>query len=241
MELDRKGLTGSQIKTLGLILMIVDHVGHFFGDSTPSWFRLLGRLSAPLFIFMAAEGYYYTRNKEKRIRSLYIWGAITLVGNTLLERVLPISNNTVYLMNNIFLTLAVGQSLIYLIEGLKEEGPSLKRLGGLVFLSMASVLVEGSFVFVGLLIMFYFLREEKALKFGIYIVVSLLLGFSALKNGNWELLSLWENKQWFMVFSVIFMMAYNGEKGRGLGKYFFYIFYPVHVWLLYLLKYILLK
>ncbi len=41
--------------------------------------------------------------------------------------------------------------------------------------------------------------------------------------------------QWMMIFSLPFMLAYNGLRGPGL-KRFFYIFYPAHIYALFLLS-----
>ena len=40
--------------------------------------------------------------------------------------------------------------------------------------------------------------------------------------------------QWFMVLALPFILRYNGERGKSF-KYFFYIFYPAHTFLLFYL------
>ena len=40
--------------------------------------------------------------------------------------------------------------------------------------------------------------------------------------------------QWLMIGALPLMMRYNQEKGRGM-KYFFYVFYPAHTFLLFYL------
>ena len=42
-------MSTTAIKWLALVLMLVDHLGEFFPQSVPLWFRWLGRMSAPLF------------------------------------------------------------------------------------------------------------------------------------------------------------------------------------------------
>lgn len=40
-------MSTTAIKWLALVLMLVDHLGEFFPQSVPLWFRWLGRMSAP--------------------------------------------------------------------------------------------------------------------------------------------------------------------------------------------------
>ena len=42
------------------------------------------------------------------------------------------------------------------------------------------------------------------------------------------------NDQWFMILSLPFILLYNGQRGRKM-KYFFYVYYPLHVYLLVIL------
>lgn len=63
----RVGLSGTALKTIALVLMLMDHIHYFFEftGAIPIWFTMLGRLSAPLFLFCTAEGFAHTHDRKR--------------------------------------------------------------------------------------------------------------------------------------------------------------------------------
>ena len=72
-KLTKKGLDGTQLKTIALVLMVLDHIHYFFEFTSwvPTWFSMLGRLSAPLFLFCTVEGFAHTHDRKRYV--LRIW------------------------------------------------------------------------------------------------------------------------------------------------------------------------
>ena len=108
--------------------------------------------------------------------------------------------------------------LLYLLER-GGEWP-VKVLEVMLFM-WAAVILKTDYSFKGILLisMFYFLRE--------YRWVNLAAG--ALWN------FLWNNPiQEYGVLAAIPLALYNGERGRSM-KYFFYLFYPLHLMILFLI------
>lgn len=73
----RTGLTGTQLKTIALVLMVLDHI-HYFFDFTgciPEIFSMLGRLSAPLFLFCTVEGFAHTHDRKRYFLRIWCIGA----------------------------------------------------------------------------------------------------------------------------------------------------------------------
>ncbi|MBM7617344.1 hypothetical protein JOC36_000901 [Weissella uvarum] len=68
-----RGLTSYQLKMIGIILMFGDHIQQMFEYvGAPLWLHILGRVVAPIFLFLSAEGFHYTHSKANYMRTLLI-------------------------------------------------------------------------------------------------------------------------------------------------------------------------
>ena len=69
-----RGLSDTSLKEIALALMVLDHIHYFFSftGAVPEWFSMMGRVSAPLFLFCTAEGFAHTH--DRRTYLLRLWG-----------------------------------------------------------------------------------------------------------------------------------------------------------------------
>ncbi|WP_315080844.1 TraX family protein [uncultured Clostridium sp.] len=272
MENIKKGFDGFTIKILALILMTFDHIAEFmpYSMNIPVWFHWLGRIVAPLFIFMVVEGFYHTHDRKKYIGRLYMWSVIMAVGNTVIQKIIP-HPNELPIINNIFQTMFLITIFLQGIEFIKKsksEKNSKDMLLGLlliviplligiiVLFTLANLpmpviqgimlflptpfLVEGGIGWIILGIILYLCKGKKAALSISYVLFTILI-FLAGAHGDYSLSnSFLINYQWIMIGALPFMLLYNGQKGKGM-KYLFYVYYPLHVYLLYVLGILLIK
>ena len=73
----QNGLSGTALKTIALVLMLLDHIHYFFEFTglVPVWFSMLGRLAAPLFLFCTVEGFAHTHDRKRYILRIWLLGA----------------------------------------------------------------------------------------------------------------------------------------------------------------------
>ena len=103
-------LSGSTLKIIACIFMVIDHVGlTFFPEH--DIFRILGRLAFPIFAFFIAEGTRYTAHKLRRFLLIFTIGLVFFVFYYLYDRIL---------YGNIFLTFSVSILLDYLLFECKK-------------------------------------------------------------------------------------------------------------------------
>lgn len=259
-----KGLTGFQLKIIGLLFMIFDHIGEFFSytGAIPLAFNWVGRIVAPIFIFMTVEGYIHTRSKKKYMFRLYMGSLIMNIGNYFIPKYFQ-RTDSIAIMNNIFATLFMIIVYLCIIEfitkGFKEKSIIRIFIGGLLFLLPIALsiffmlnienflylifiiptplFVEGGPIFIGIGIIMYLLIGDKKKLLIAYMAISLAIIFT----GEISIQGLFFNNfQWMMVFATPLLYLYNGKRGKGM-KYLFYVFYPAHIYIFYILSCYLMK
>ncbi len=259
-------LNATNIKFLAAALMFVDHIHQMFSSmGVPNWIDLFGRPVFPLFLFLAADSFHYTHSKKSYIKRLLFASWVMTFLTYITERIVP--NDTVALMNNAFSTFFVTSLYMlgwdFLQDGLHQKEwrkirksilimlipvafilPTALMLflalngmaseGTIQILSFVSLLlpnliaVEGGPLYVLLGLLFYIFRENRQIQIAMVIAFGII---AYLISGG---------VQWAIVLAAIPMVLYNGQKGKGV-KNFFYIFYPAHIIVLYLLATLLMK
>ena len=129
-----RGLSDTSLKEIALALMVLDHIHYFFSvtGAVPEWFSMLGRVSAPLFLFCTAEGLAHTH--DRRTYLLRLWGMGAGMG--LVQFVIGVGlgrrADGFYLMNGILRDLTVACLLWQGIDWLRQRrlGRALALVGG---------------------------------------------------------------------------------------------------------------
>lgn len=97
---------------------------------------------------------------------------------------------------------------------------------------------EGGILFIILGVLLYLTKDNKVKLIISYTGFSIFIYVLARKfgyeRGIVEYIVPFADYQWMMIAALPFMLLYNGKKGVGL-KYLFYIFYPLHLAILYII------
>ena len=237
-------LSGSTIKIIACISMLIDHIGYMFFPYEPI-FRIIGRLAFPLFAFFIAEGSYYTKKPLRRILLLLALAIVFLVSYYIVDK-------TIYL--NAFISFAISALCIYILNKGKEwafkDNDYLPKLLLTLFIVGAILVpvyhlyqiyrVDYKFagVLLPILVSLVYFKKYNAPRYlkvldNYYIRMILYsIGLALLiKNGSLEC-------QHYCILSIIPLLFYNGKPGIKKLKWGFYLFYPLHLVILYAIYYL---
>ncbi|MGL5348152.1 MAG: TraX family protein [Peptostreptococcaceae bacterium] len=239
-----KKLNAFQIKVFALILMLMDHLYFAFPKVFPLWFHPLSRVVSPIFAFLLVEGFFHTRNRKKYNIRLWGWAVFMQVGNIAINTILKSKEVSVH--NNIFLTLALGLTIISILEYSKKKvgANKLMLITAAILLLPLSILTEGGIAVIPFILITYLFRNSNNKKIIGYVILSALLfimSYAAYPTIEETINMLMYNSDFLLILAVPFILMYNGERGMNnkFSKYLFYVFYPLHLWVIALIEFTL--
>ena len=244
----RWGLSASTLKIIACILMLIDHIGAYIFPHILI-LRIIGRLSFPIFAYFIAEGCRYTRHKLKRF--LLVFGL-----GLLCEGVYFIYSGSID--GGILITFSFSILLIYEIQAMKRAMAQGKWAGAVLWLLLFTASIIGvygfdryilhiSYGFWGVLIpVFTALPDYKEgeapapLRHLSNLPAKLMfcsLGMLLLCISR----GLTTNIQSYCLLAIPLLALYNGAPGVKRMKYGFYVFYPLHLVVIFLVQMLLPK
>ena len=236
-------LNSNAIKLLAVLFMTLDHIGFFF-DILP--FRYIGRLAFPLFAYAIAEGCRYTKNKRQHFTLLFGLGMVCQV-------VYYITDPTAMYLN-IFLTFSLSVLLIYLLAYAKECSFAKEKnpieilsawvgfLGAILAVKVLTDRFDFDYGFFGVMLpVFVALFDTHRLGAPKWLerldikwvkLLTLSLGLVCLAKQVSATDAEMGAIQWYALLALIPLVFYNEKPGKRRIKYFFYLYYPLHMALL---------
>lgn len=204
-------LSGFQLKCIAILSMALDHTGAALFPQE-IWLRCAGRLAFPIFCFLIVEGFVHTHDVYRYMARLGVFALISEIPYDLAFRGVCLE----FAYQNVFFTLLIGIAMMKLLS-VTRLWP--EKAAILILAMWLAVVLRTDYNFRGILLIFmlYVFREQKCL--------------AAAAGGLWNFLYT-GTIQRYGVFSAVPMLLYNGKPGRRM-KYFFYIFYPAHLLILY--------
>lgn len=221
-------LSGNQLKLLAAIIMTIDHIGLYFFQQI-IFLQKIGRLAFPIFAYMIAEGCKYTKNRKKYLLTMVIAGAAFQIIYSLAKKSLS---------QSIFVTFSLSVALIFAIDKAKKDlrfAPLATGVFALIIF-MTRVLPK--------LIPAAGFHIEYGL-FGTLLPVLVYYG-----KGKWEKLLLFflgllllsgtsSPLQWYSILALPVMVLYNGKRGKMKMKNFFYLYYPGHLTVIFIIRFLI--
>ncbi len=225
-------ISGSMLKMLAMITMLIDHIAHFILSEIPFftkvWFtfagknisfyyacRMIGRIAFPLFCFLLVEGFIHTSDRKKYAVRLLIFALLSELPWNFAN-----SGSLLYSSQNVMFTLLFGYLALCAMEHLAADKFKQILVLAVIFVACTFLKIDYGVRGLGLILIIYLFREKP--------IPQAIVGSCMIPSG--------------LVAGLAFIPInlYNGERGfmRGkIAKYSAYIFYPLHILILGLIRY----
>ncbi|MDO5563846.1 MAG: TraX family protein [Eubacteriales bacterium] len=246
LQIKKFKITATKLKIIAILSMLIDHIGYMLIYNGKLYgynpeilkvirmesyvqnylilyrvCRVAGRIAFPIFCYLLVEGFLHTSNFFKYFLRILIFAFISEIPFNLV-----LSNGIHYsAYQNILFTFCIGLVCMWIAS--KMRGDFLLRAMVFILGAILSVIIKADYSYWGiaLIFVFYIFRYDKMWMFVFAFIICFLSSFIGNNYGA-------------AVLALIPIALYDGKRGAKLPKYFFYIFYPLHLFILYLMVWI---
>ena len=232
----KKFLSGSTLKWIALITMFIDHIGavlipEFYSNGIGGlyfdWVQIyrisrdVGRISFPIFCFLLIEGYLHTKNKWKYLSRMFTFALISEVFFDY-----AVYGSIFYLQSqNIFFELTLGILLMIATDFIESKSCNFYMKNLMTVAIWCLGMLAG---------------EKLGFDYGMYGILSIGILYLFRSVRELQILAGAISFCWELPapIGIVISYFYNGKRGSQ-NKYFFYAFYPLHLALFGLIKYLI--
>lgn len=196
--------------------MLLDHIGLLLLPEIQI-LRIIGRISFPIYAFLIGEGCKHTKNKKRYFLKLLITAIIFQTIHILMFKKLDIC---------VLFGFALFVLFTIIMDWAKKDWNKrflIAELFAIISCIFLFATKSQYYMFTFLLPLIVYVCKKEWIKIGLYTIAIFALGF------------LYKN-QMFALLAVVPLVLYNGQKGNNKYKNAFYIFYPTHFAILWILQ-----
>ena len=234
--------TSFSLHIMAMVFMLCDHL---WGTSFVKYdiFTCIGRLTFPIYAFLIVEGYFHTSDLKKYVKRLFVFAIISEIPFNLV-----MGSSAFYpIHQNVLWSFLISIGLIFWNEKVKE-----KEIWKRILVAMATLCIAyigGIIAFVdyynaGILMVltFYFLRGKKWWNYLGQLLCMWYINFEMLEGFGYEIdlfgTTYFIARQGIALLALIPIWLYKGNQGYHSKKlqYIYYIFYPLHLLILGMIK-----
>lgn len=233
-----KILNRDVIKYLAVLTMLLNHISTIFlqsGSLVAEVFLDLGYFTAITMCYFLVEGFRYTRSKRNYFVRLLLFALLSQIPYSLAFT----QNGMIEFQNlNMLFTLLICFGILMVVERVADKG---LKIVYILLLLFASTICDWAVLAPVFTLLFIWSQGSKKREKLAFLFAMLLFGafnflgglgrFSFKTNGIYALGSMLG----IALAGIVLVEFYNGkrmQRGKVFSKWFFYLFYPVHLLLL---------
>lgn len=238
-----KVLSRDAIKYIGMFTMLLNHIANIFmtrGTLLHQVMIAVGFFTAPVMLYFLVEGYHLTHSRLRYFLRLFFFALLSEVPFCLAFG-LAAQGRIVFCGMNMLFTLCLCFALIWAMENIFNE---MLRLGIVIAVILASTVFAFDWGYFAPMFTLLFLRAWRmesrpalaaafgipAVLFGLEDVLSFFIMYKV-PLGTAAVFGVISAAA-IMLAGICILYLYNGRRagrGRTFSKWFFYLFYPLHL------------